>query len=110
MGAVMRYFFSLKIDSASFPYATLAVNVIGCFIMGVASAYFIKISTTNDNLKLLILTGTLGGFTTFSAFSLDTIYMIEKNLYLTALSYILLSVILSLLSVVLGIFLVNKFL
>lgn len=107
LGSGIRYLFNSKIHSQNFPYATLTVNVLGCFIMGIATGYFLKNTSVDQNLRLFVTTGFLGGFTTFSAFSLDAINLINKTEYSTAFIYILLNVVLSLLSLFFGLYLIS---
>ncbi len=76
-GAVAARWFGL-----AFPWGTLAVNVIGGLAMGLMAA---RIAPDNENLRLLIGTGLLGGFTTFSAFSLETVRLMEHQPGLAAL-------------------------
>lgn len=76
LGAVARYGVSLALQrtnsSATFPLATLAVNVVGCLAAGAALAYFER-HPVAANARLFVLTGVLGGFTTFSAFGVETL-------------------------------------
>ena len=77
LGAASRYvvttIFGARFGSA-FPYGTLTVNVIGSFIIGLLTFYFLtKNGGVPDNLRLLLVVGFLGGFTTFSSFALDTL-------------------------------------
>lgn len=108
IGSILRYLISLKISSVDFPYATLSVNAIGSLLMGVAVAFFLKNPDIDNNIKILITTGFLGGFTTFSTFSLDSVNLIQRGEYYLATLYILLNVVLSLLCLFLGFYLVNK--
>lgn len=95
LGSVLRY---LTISAVGAPMATLAINVLGSFAMGIC---FILLSS-RTNLSPLIMTGVLGGFTTFSAFSLDTLKLWQSGQTGTAVSYVAASVGLSLLAVALG--------
>ncbi len=87
----------------SFPLGTVLVNVIGSFLMGLlhffCTNYFDSISPQT---RLLLATGVLGGFTTFSAFSLDALRLISASQYGLAFIYILSSVIISILAIFLG--------
>ena len=85
VGSVARY--GVGVAAArwfgpAFPWGTLAVNVIGGLAIGVLAA---RVPTDDDNLRLLIGTGLLGGFTTFSAFSLETLRLLEQQPGLAAL-------------------------
>jgi CrcB protein len=70
-----------------FPYGTLIVNVAGSFLMGVLAGYFAFRPGINQHLRLFLTTGILGGFTTFSAFSLDTALLVERHAYGMAAGY-----------------------
>jgi len=80
---------------AGFPYGTLAVNVIGSAVLGLLVALLSAVFTTTPEIRLFLVVGVLGGFTTFSAFSLDVIALFERNEAGRALLYIALSVVLS---------------
>lgn len=82
LGAVMRYlvsngFYSLL--GRDFPYGTLAVNVIGSFLMGVLTVLLIDRGEVDPLIKLAVLVGFLGSFTTFSTFSIDTLVLINEG-------------------------------
>ncbi len=86
---------ALGIWGPGFPVGTLAVNVIGGFAMGLLAAWLATRASGDEALRYLLGVGVLGGFTTFSAFSLETVLMIERGELVTALLYILASVALS---------------
>ena len=79
-----------------FPLGTIIVNVLGSFLMGFLAGYFAYRTGIPQHLRLFLTTGILGGFTTFSAFSLDAALLIERHAYWSAAAYVLGSVILSL--------------
>jgi fluoride exporter len=83
-----------------FPFATLVVNVVGSFAMGLL--FVVLVERGGGRFAPLVLTGILGGFTTFSAFSLDTLALVEKGQGALALFYVAASVGLSLGAVVAG--------
>ncbi|WP_448661892.1 fluoride efflux transporter CrcB [Sphingomonas sp. CJ20] len=85
-----------------FPWGTLAVNLIGGLLMGVLVGTLARIGQGTDTLRLLLAIGVLGGFTTFSSFSLDTMSMLQRGDWPTALGYILASVIGSIAALALG--------
>jgi len=85
-----------------FPYSTFAVNVIGCFVAGVLAGLVEKYDFFTADTGLFLFTGLLGGFTTFSAFGLDAIYLVRHGELMTAASYAALSVILGIVAVWLG--------
>jgi CrcB protein len=95
IGSVLRY---LAVAAFGAPMGTLAVNVLGSFVMG---ALFVAL-TTRAGLSPLLMSGVLGGFTTFSAFSLDTLKLWQAGQALPALAYVGASVLLSLGAVALG--------
>lgn len=98
LGAMARYGAGVAATRAfgpNFPYGTLGVNVIGCFAMGLLIGLFAMKEPVDPALKLFLTTGFLGGFTTFSAFSLETILLYDRKPALAAL-YVAASVILSL--------------
>jgi CrcB protein len=88
--AVNRVAFALL--GPSFPFGTLIVNVIGSFLMGVLAAALVARGETDQSLRLFLGTGVLGGFTTFSAFSLDAVVMWEKAEWLPLAAYLIGSV------------------
>lgn len=86
---------ALALWGPGFPVGTLAVNVIGGFAMGLLAGWLATRASGDEALRYLLGVGVLGGFTTFSAFSLETALMIERGELTTALFYILASVALS---------------
>lgn len=105
VGSIVRYLISvltMKHYETSFPVATFIVNIAGCFIAGLIFGLFTHETSEAQNLKLLLLTGFCGGFTTFSAFALENVKLINSGSMATAISYILMSVAAGLLAVWLG--------
>jgi len=106
LGAVARVLVSHRIVQlaplSQFPLATFGVNCIGCFLAGGLAGVLERWSITSPDLRLLLLTGILGGFTTFSAFGLETFSLIRKGNIYTALAYVLLSGVISVSSVAVG--------
>ena len=88
----------------AFPWGTLTVNVVGSLAMGVLSGWLaVKAGEAwSQSARLFLATGVLGGFTTFSAFSLDAMLLWERNQALAALGYVAASVVLSIAGLVLG--------
>ena len=106
IGSVLRYLIqtqSLHWFGASFPYGTLVVNVAGSLVIGFLSFLFLERITVSEEVRFAILVGVLGGFTTFSTFSLETFNFIQQGDYLIAIGNIFLSVSLCLLACFLGI-------
>ena len=71
-----------------FPFGTFIVNVVGSFAMGLLAGYFIYRPGVPQHLRLFLTTGILGGFTTFSSFSLDAALLVERHAYALAAGYI----------------------
>lgn len=93
-GSVLRYVLggmAQRTSAVPFPVGTLAVNVTGCFIIGVLSQHFMN-TQTHPHMRAALMTGFCGGFTTFSAFSLENVGLIEGGEYGKSAAYILLSV------------------
>jgi CrcB protein len=75
-----------------FPFGTLVVNIVGSFLIGMFAGYFAFKPWIGQHMRLFLTTGFLGGFTTFSAFSLDAALLIERNSFGLAAGYIVGSV------------------
>jgi CrcB protein len=108
-GAVLRYqtgrLITLWLGPQAvtmFPWATLACNAIGSLLMGVLAGVLARYGTGGDQLRLLLGVGLLGGFTTFSSFSLEMWLLIERGQLLFALLYLMLSVGLGITGLVFG--------
>ncbi|ECQ6352191.1 TPA: fluoride efflux transporter CrcB [Listeria innocua] len=93
LGGMCRYAMNLWLGGGDFPSATLAVNLIGCFLL----AFLMQFLAEKSRISLMILngigTGFIGAFTTFSAFSVDTIELLQQGEMVLAISYILVSLI-----------------
>ncbi len=97
IGAVSRYWISSFVYQAvggTFPWAILAVKVLGCAILGVLIELMALAWSPSEHLRAFLTVGLLGALTTFSAFSLEVVLMIERGDWLNAMLYILLSVVL----------------
>jgi len=93
----------------TFPAGTMAINILGCFLMGVLTAWFAyKGEQTSQHTRLLLTTGVLGGFTTFSAFSLDAAALWQRGEVTQAAIYVVGSVVLSLVAVFAGMALMRQ--
>ncbi len=98
LGAVMRHGVNVaafKVFGDGFPWGTLGVNVIGSFAMGLLIAGFAHYGQPSPQMKMFLITGLLGAFTTFSTFSLDVAVMWERGALMPAAAYVLGSLILS---------------
>jgi CrcB protein len=98
IGAAMRHGFNVlfaRLFGTAFPYATLWENVTGSVVMGILVATFAFRSEIPQHLRLFLTTGVLGGYTTFSTFSLDVAVLYERGDFGLAALYVLLSVVLS---------------
>lgn len=111
IGSVLRFLTTVLVSKFcpensgfQFPLATFIANVIGCFLIGLFLGILAKNQLTDSNLKWLLVTGFCGGFTTFSAFGIENITLLQNNNTLLAFSYIALSIILGLFAVWFGLF------
>lgn len=106
IGSGARYLTNVaaaRVLGAAFPYGTLTVNVSGSFAMGLIAAVLAARASGNvQTIHLLATTGFLGGFTTFSAFSLDTIALWERGEHGLAALYVAVSIVVSLAALVAG--------
>ena len=90
-GRAMTHWLGVPAVSA-FPFATLAVNALGSLLMGLLAGWLVRQGAeTSEQMRLLLGVGLLGGFTTFSAFSLEMVMMIQRGQYLFASLYAILS-------------------
>jgi len=99
-GTVSRYLLGgvvQRASAAAFPVGTVAVNVIGCFLIGVLVQHYMHLQTS-PIIRAVLITGFCGGFTTFSAFGIETTGLIEGGAYGKAAAYIVMSVSLSILA------------
>ncbi|MDR0792276.1 MAG: fluoride efflux transporter CrcB [Chitinophagaceae bacterium] len=90
MGGIFRYLLSKIIQAKTlsvFPFGTLTVNILGCFLIGIVFGLVDKNSITQE-WKLFLTTGLLGGFTTFSAFSIESINLFKGGQFWYAVAYI----------------------
>ncbi len=107
IGGVLRFLISQSVQSKTpfaFPFGTLAVNIIGCFVIGAVFGIGEKAHLSSE-WRLFIMTGICGGFTTFSAFGLETVSLFRDGQTLYAFTYVLSSILLGLLATLSGILL-----
>jgi fluoride exporter len=105
IGGALRHAVNLgsaRLFGTDFPAGTMIVNVAGSFLMGLLAGYFAYRTGVPQQTRLFLTTGVLGGFTTFSAFSLDAALLVERHAYPLAAAYMLGSVVLSLVALFAG--------
>ncbi|MEN9754109.1 MAG: hypothetical protein RLZ07_491 [Pseudomonadota bacterium] len=114
LGAALRYVVNQamgRLVSIEFPFGIMAINISGSLLMGIAAGYFAFKAGEDwtQNARLFVTTGILGGYTTFSAFSLDAMLLYERGEAMTALVYVVGSVVLSILGLAAGLWIVRAF-
>ncbi len=105
LGAACRFILSsqmARLFGTAFPYGTLTVNLLGGFLMGALVAWLALRVDGGASLRAFLGVGVLGGFTTFSAFSLEVMLLIERQAWLAAAVYMTVSVMASVLALALG--------
>src|SRR5471032_2618279 len=110
IGAAMRHGINLAVArtlGTAFPYGTLLINISGSFVMGLVAAYFAFKGDATQHWRLFLTTGILGGYTTFSAFSLDAALLYERGELGFAALYVLGSVVFSIAGLFAGLALVR---
>ena len=113
IGSVARYKlggFTLHHTQAwNFPMSTFGVNAVGCLAIGVLAALVEHHDLFSPSVRLLLFTGLLGGFTTFSAFGYESVFLLRRGLLSVAAAYVILSVVGGLFAVFLGMKLIDQF-
>lgn len=112
LGAALRHGVNVLVGrtlGTGFPYSTFLINVSGSLIMGLVAAYFAFKGDATQHWRLFLTTGILGGYTTFSAFSLDAALLYERGEIASAAIYVLGSVVLSIAGLFAGLYLVRHF-
>ena len=110
VGAVLRYLTNVGAKQAfgpGYPYGTLIVNIVGSFLMGFLVVILAR--KGGNHLAPFLMTGVLGGFTTFSAFSLDTLAIWERGEPVSAFIYVAVSGLVSLAAIVAGLYVARSF-
>lgn len=110
LGSVARYAMNAqvtKLMGLNFPWGIMSVNILGCFIMGVVAEALALHFNASQEMRSFLMTGILGGFTTFSAFALDASVLVERHAYAPAALYIAGSVAGSILALFVGLYLVR---
>jgi CrcB protein len=106
VGGVARFLLSAWLEqraASSFPFATLLVNISGSLLLGFLATWTYETAGVPADVRALLTTGLCGGYTTFSAFSLETVALMEEGLVGRAAAYVALSVVLSVLGAYVGI-------
>lgn len=101
LGAIARFgvsYWMLQWFGRDFPWGTLLVNILGSFLMGFFAVYLLSKLHWSEPMRIVVLTGFLGAFTTFSAFSVDALFLIEREAWLRAIFYVTASVLFALLA------------
>ncbi len=109
IGGISRYLISLFIQNrvpSTFPFGTLSVNIIGCFLIGVVFGLADR-GNMRQEWRLFLATGVLGGFTTFSAFSNETVGMMRDGQFWYASAYVVSSVLLGVIATFMGILIIK---
>lgn len=112
VGSVARYAvgaWTIRAFGTALPWGTFIVNIVGSFVIGLFAEMVARKFSASPELRLLLITGFLGGFTTFSAFSLDAITLIERGASTWALAYVVGSVTLAIAAVIAGLALGRQF-
>lgn len=99
---------ALHFFGPGFPFGTLIVNIVGSFLMGALVEWFALRADPGFAWRIFLTTGVLGGFTTFSAFSLDAMALYERGEWFSAAAYVLASVTIALLGLAAGLFLMRS--
>ena len=105
VGSVARHLVgvaSLRLFGPAFPFGTLIVNLVGAFVMGIFVELLARRFGASNDLRLLIATGVLGGFTTFSSFALDTAVLWERGEVISSFVYVATTLVLGLAALFLG--------
>jgi len=113
IGSVLRYklggFALHHTQSWNFPVSTFSINLAGCFAIGILAALVEHHDLFSPSVRLLLFTGLLGGFTTFSAFGYESVFLLRRGLASIAAGYVILSVVGGIFAVVLGMKLIDQF-
>jgi fluoride exporter len=112
LGSALRHgvnLVSARLLGTAFPYHTLIINVTGSLVMGLIAGYFAFKGDASQHWRLFLTTGILGGYTTFSAFSLDAALLYERGTPGLAALYVFASVILSIIGLFAGLAVVRNF-
>ena len=113
VGSMLRYklggFALHHTQTWNFPVSTFSINVAGCLAIGVLAALVEHHDLFSPSVRLLLFTGLLGGFTTFSAFGYESMFLLRRGLFSIAAGYVLVSVVGGLIAVGVGMKLIDQF-
>lgn len=93
LGAILRYLAGLAFKPefhAAFPIHTFLVNTVGCLLIGLAFSY-LTIEGQHGGIQWFIITGVLGGFTTFSSYTMEAVYLVQQGEFIRSIAYVLVS-------------------
>ena len=111
VGGVARYAISVAVTerfAGRFPLGTLVVNVTGCFLIGLLMPYFTERGAPHPQVRLLVVTGVLGGYTTFSAFAWESFEAVDQGSFWIGLANLAGSVVLGYFAVWCGVWLIRR--
>lgn len=112
IGGALRHgvgLLAVRLLGTEFPYGTLAVNVVGSAVMGLIAGLFAALDPSAHEARLFLTTGIIGGFTTFSTFSLDVVSLWERGQQAASVVYLLASLVVSVSALMLSLALVRRF-
>ncbi len=102
IGSVLRYLCGSLTPNVAFPWVTLAINVVGSFLLALLAGFVLRGAISNDQISLMLRVGLCGGFTTFSTFSLETADLISRGAVAGAIVYAVGTVVLCVLAAIAG--------
>lgn len=112
LGANSRYWLGSLVQrwlGTGFPWATALVNISGAFLIGIIATLFADRAIDNDNLRLFLIVGVLGGYTTFSSYTWEALNLMQNDRYLLAFGYIVGSNVIGIAACMLGVFVAKAF-
>lgn len=108
LGATARYWLSINLESSAFPFNTLLINILGCFLLAIVTKYLANLPNFSSSLIMGLGTGLIASFTTFSTFSVETAQLILNGSYLISGVYIISSLMGGFFSASLGVYVSTK--